>query len=127
METTFDPTTELDLEGEGLQPWTGEWEITNATIDSNDNGQRWVVEMQPADGEEVEGLIGNTARDSGYLTHVDREDLVKIGKGNLKRLGQAVLGTAQFSLTDLIGERVIARVTEDSSGFARIGRYRKAD
>lgn len=127
METTFDPTTELDLEGEGLQPWTGEWEITNATIDSNDNGQRWVVEMQPADGEEVEGLIGNTARDSGYLTHVEREDLVKIGKGNLKRLGQAVLGTAQFSLTDLIGERVIARVTEDSSGFARIGRYRKAD
>lgn len=123
-DTAFTTDFELDLDGEGLQPFDGEFEITNVSVEENDAGRRWVVEFEPADGVEVDGLLGNKVRDSGYMTHADREELVKIGMGNLKRLGQAVLGTTKFRLDDLIGERVKARVSEDSSGFARIGRYK---
>lgn len=121
----FSPNDELDLTGEGLQPTDGTFLIVKTEIQENDMGQRWSVTFEPVDGE-IDGLMGNKVQDGGYLTHVDREELVKIGRGSLKRLGSTVLGREVFKLNELEGQQVRARVSEDKSGFARIGRYSKA-
>lgn len=122
MSDVITPDTELDLEGEGLQPCTRTLNIIDASVEENDSGTRWVVIFEPT--EEVEGLMGGTVRDSGYLSHNEREDLVSIGRGSLKRLGRTVLGTATFSLADLIGEQVQGYISESDNGFARVGRYK---
>lgn len=123
---TFSIDDDLDLDDAGLQPTDAEFTITDVEITSNDRGQRWVVHFEPSDGLEIEGLMGNKVRDSGYLTHTDREDLVNIGRSSLKRLRVAATGTASGPMTEMIGSRVQARVSEDANGFARIGRYKSA-
>lgn len=122
-EQHFSPDDELDLSGEGLQTQRADLRIIETDVTANDNGQRWVVVMEPV-GEEIEGLMGNKVRDSGYLSHRDRPDLVKIGRSSLKRLGKHACGTEVFKLNDLIGCTVNAQISEDDSGFARVRQIR---
>jgi hypothetical protein len=123
--STLDPHDELDLEGEGLQPFEDDFLIVSATInDDNENGRRWQIELQPTtEVEAMEDVPGDTVRDGGFLTHDDRPELVNIGKGSLKRVFKAAFGAASGSIADLEGKMVHARVSEGKTGFAQVRNY----
>lgn len=124
---TFSPDDELDLEGDGFQPVTTTMVITETEIVEHANGQRWQIFLEPEDPSEVENLPGGRARDSGYLSHVDPDgDALRIGRAILKRIGKAALGSEKFRLTDLVGEKVQAYLSEDDNGFIRVSRYNSA-
>lgn len=123
-DTTFSINDELDLDDVGLQPTDAIFTITDVSVEENDRGTRWVAVFEPE--FEIEGLMGNTVKDSGYLSHVDRPELVNYGKSGLKRLMRAATGSPSGTLADLRGAQVKARVSEDNSGFPRIGRYSPA-
>lgn len=123
-EQHFNVDDELDLSGEGFQAQEVELLITDAKLEANDNGQRYVITFEPV--EAIEDLPGNKVTDMGYLVHNEREDLVKYGRGGLKRLGKAALGTEVFKLPELIGRTVRGYLKEDDAGFVRVGRYKKA-
>lgn len=120
----FSPDDELDLSGEGLQPTTGIFVITEADVVAHANGQRWVITYEPE--EVIEGLPGGKAKDSGFLNHVSNEDAARIGRSILKRIGKAALGQDKFPMSALKGARVRATVSEDDAGFTRMGRYASA-
>ncbi|KKN39755.1 hypothetical protein LCGC14_0740340 [marine sediment metagenome] len=122
--TTIDPDAELDLEGDGLQPFYDNFLITEAGIEDSDNGQRWVVIFEPEN--EGEKLPNGKARDSGFLTYTgdSEHDLVAMGRGQLKRLFQAALGKPKAKITELEGVRVYAYIREGNTGFPQIGRYK---
>lgn len=126
-ENYFNPDDELDLTGEGLQPTDADFLIVKAGVLSHEHGQRWECVFEPV-GTTIEGLPNNQVRDNGFLTYdgPSQHDLAQIGKGVLKRLMTAALGTPRGRMVDLEGKTVGARVSEDNSGFARIGRYRAA-
>lgn len=123
--STITPEEELDLSEFGLQPFTADMLITDAGFEETDNGRRWYVIMEPQDVDEdiLVELPNGEVRDGGYLTHVERDQLVRIGTGELKRLFKAVLGTESAAITDLVGEMVNAQVKE-RNGFAQPGRYK---
>ena len=122
--TTIDPEAELDLEGDGLQPFVDTFLVAEARVTDSENGQRWEVIFEAEN--KGEDLINGKVRDSGFLTYTgDSEyDLVKMGRGQLKRLIFALTGTNKASLPSLEGQRVQAYVSEDKSGFPKIGRYK---
>lgn len=122
---TFSIDDELDLDQYGLQPQDGIFVISDVDIVENQHGQRWQVYFEAE--EDIEGLAGNKVRDSGYMTHATRPELVNIGMSVLKRLKVAATGEAGGPLSALIGQRVKGRVSEDSNGFARIGRLSAAE
>lgn len=125
--TTLSPDDELDLDGFGLQPFEDDFLIVSADIVESTNGRRWQIELQPTtEVEQVENIPGGVIRDSGFLTHDDRDDLVRIGITSLKRVFKAALGRTNASIKELEGETVHARVTEDDNGFARARGYRPA-
>jgi len=122
--TTIDPDAELDLEGDGLQAFTDTFLVVESRVTDSDNGQRWEVIFEAEN--KGEDLINGRVRDSGFLTYTgDSEyDLVKMGRGQLKRLVIALTGSAKCKLPDLEGKRVQGYVSEDKSGFPKIGRYK---
>jgi hypothetical protein len=122
-DTHFDPNVEIDLSGEGLQAQTADLVVVDAGIKDTDRGQRWFVTFEPIDAV-IEGLPKNQVTDSGYLTHEDRDDLIRIGKGALKRLSRIAVGTDKPIMSDLVGSQVNAQLSEDDNGFARVRNYR---
>lgn len=122
--STITPEEELDLSEFGLQPFEDDFLIVEAGFEDSDNGRRWYVIMEPqdADPDTLAELPNGQVRDGGYLTHVDRAQLVRIGTGSLKRLFKAVLGKESAAISELEGEMVHARV-EERNGFAQPGRY----
>jgi len=123
--TTIDPTDELDLDNFGLQAFEDDFLIVSATIEETDLGRRWQIELQPTtEVDQIENLPNGVIRDGGYLTHAEREELVRIGMSSLKRVFKAALGTTQGAISDLQGKMVHARASEDANGFARARGYR---
>ena len=122
---TFSPDDELDLSGAGLQTQVLEWLIADATVEEHQDGQRWQIILQPV-GQEVEGLPNNEGRDGGFLTHSSRPELVNMGRGMLKNVYKAALGTPKGRLSDLVGKTVSAQISESDTGFARFRRYKAA-
>lgn len=123
--TTFSPDDELDLSGAGLQPETGLFQIEEAKYETNDDGTRWVAIFVPV-GRTIEGLINNRVRDSGYVSHQSRPELVNMGKGGLKKLYLAAFGQPKGKLGELPGVIVQAYLSEDKNGFGKLGRYKPA-
>ena len=120
MSETFSANDELDLSGEGLQPTTANFMIVDADFVTTDDGTRWEATLEPV-GQEIEGLYNNQVKDSGYWTHGSREDLVRYGRGGLRRLARAAIGRdAGFTLADLRGQIVSGTVSEDDRGYTRI-------
>lgn len=124
-EITIDPTQELDLTGEGLQTTTADFRIVEADIEETEFGNRWVAVFEPI-GMEIDGLPGNSVRDSGYLSYdgPSEHPLASYGRSGLKRLFQAALGTPTASVAALRGATVNAKVSEGNDGFPRIKNYR---
>lgn len=124
--TYFDTDTELDLSGEGLQTTTCRWDITGVEVEEHEHGQRYIITFEPE--EEIEDLPGGTVQERGYLKYdgPSEYDLAKIGRGILKRIMQAALGTPKAPLNALVGTTVTATVKEDDMGFANLGRFKKA-
>ena len=124
---TFSTADELDLEGEGFQPQTGEFVVTKAEIVEHENGQRWQLTFEPVDASAIVGLPGGKVKDSGYLSHKDPDSQAnRIGRSILKRIGKTITGSAKFQLGELEGKTVVATVREDDAGFVRISRYNAA-
>lgn len=119
MSDQFDALTtsdEMDLEGEGLQPQTLNFVISNAEITDKETGR--LVSVTFENGE----ALGFPVNATFWLKHTN-EQAERIGRSNLKRLGKAAgLGSA-FALDNLIGMVVSAYVNEDDSGFARVSRF----
>ena len=122
--TTIDPDAELDLEGDGLQPFNDTFLVVTAQIVDSDHGQRWEVIFEAEN--EGENLPNGRVRDSGFLTYSgDSEfDVVAMGRGQLKRLFNAALGRPKAKVPELEGTRVQAYVREGKQGFPEIGRYK---
>ena len=122
--TTIDPDAELDLEGDGLQPFNDTFLVTEAQIEDSENGQRWVVIFE---AENMGDRLPNgKVRDSGYLSYTgdSEHDLVAMGRGQLKRLYKAALGRTKARVPDLEAARVQAYCSESKTGFPQIGRYK---
>jgi hypothetical protein len=125
--STIDPTEELDLGDFGLQPFEGNLLITDAGFEETEAGRRWFIELEPVDNEEAkEYLPGGKLKDGGYLTHADREELVRIGVQSLKRIFRAVFGRESGAIAALKGEMVWGQVSEDDNGFTRVRRLSSA-
>ena len=122
MSDVITADTQLDLEGEGLQPTEAQFIIVGTDVVENDNGQRWVVTFEAT--EEIPGLLGGTVDDGGYLSHKEREDLVQMGRGQLKRLGRSLLGRTAFALSELEGFVVTGTVMENDAGYTNIRRIK---
>lgn len=121
-EQHFNVDDELDLSGEGFQAQEMDLLITGIKLEENDFGQRYVATFEPT--EPVDDLPGGKVTDMGYLSHNEREDLVKYGRGGLKRLGRAALGRDSFRLNELEGQIVRGYLKEDDNGFIRVGRFK---
>jgi hypothetical protein len=122
--STINPEDELDLGAFGLQPFEGNLLIVDSGIEDTDNGRRWFIVMEPVDNEEAkEHLPGGQIKDGGFMTHVEREELVRIGISSLKRIFRSVLNRENGSLTALRGEMIYAQVSEDDNGYVRARRY----
>lgn len=124
-QTVFTPDQELDMGEWGLQPTDATFTIVEADLQETEDGQRYVITFE-AD-EDIENLPNNQVTDRGYLSHATRPELVNIGRGSLKRLTKAALGTERASLQDLIGEKIRGRVYENDAGFTNIGRISAAE
>lgn len=122
--TYVSPEDELDFSGDGIQTQSLDFLIVDAGIIDVDQGQKWEATFEPADGQEIDGLFNNQVRDNGFLSHDERDDLVRIGRSVLKRLGQAAGLGASFSVAALKGCVVNAQLSEDDGGFARMRRYK---
>jgi len=121
--TNLSPDDELDLSGTGLQTFEDDFLIVDAGIEETENGRRWFVTMEPTTNtEQAENLPNGQVKDSGYLTHVDRDQLVNIGKSSLKRVFKAVFGRETGTIGSLKGEMIHAQVSEGASGFAQVRR-----
>lgn len=125
--STINPEDELDLDGFGLQEFTDTFLIVEAGFQDSDQGRRWYILAEPTTNEEAkEELPNGQVRDGGYLTHVDREELVRMGVGGLKRYFRACLGKQNGSILELKGATFQARCSEDDAGFARLRGIRPA-
>jgi hypothetical protein len=110
---------ELDLSGEGFQPFVADFLITEAEIEETDKGQRAVVKFE---AEHTDGYTLSVT-ERFWLKH-ENAKAEAIGRGQLKRLFAAVFGGPKGSLSSLPGQYVNAQAREDDAGFRRIGRYK---
>lgn len=61
----------------------------------------------------------------GYWIEHSNPKAAKIGRGNLKKIALAAIGQPKFSAESLKGQKVVATLSEDDQGFARIGRFKR--
>lgn len=118
----FDPTEELDLTGEGLQRQRATFEIVEANVNPTKAGDGTVAAVEFQSVEPVDGIESFTVSDYFVLAH-PKLSVAKGGRGKLKRLFRAALGTTTGAIASLPGRLVSAEVWEDDEGFRRIGRY----
>lgn len=131
-EELLDPSTELDLSGEGLEPTTATWLISNVIVEETQPGCIRAVVTFTAQ-EPINGMDTFEVEDRYWTAHTNPNDKPKgrrpqdIGKSNLKRLFNTVFGTPSGAIASLEGQYVTATVREDDAGFRRIGRFKAAE
>ncbi len=128
-EELLDPSTELDLSGEGLEPTTATWLISDTIVEETAPGCIRAVVTFTAQ-EPINGMENFEIVDRYWTAHTNPNDKPKgrrpqdVGRSNLKRLFNAVFGTPSGSPAALTGNRVTATAREDDAGFRRIGRFK---
>jgi hypothetical protein len=125
----FDVNAELDLTNEGFSTPRINWQIIKAEVESPNPGQqRAVVEFAGAHGG-----IDYSVTDRFWLQYTGSGDASRdakttsIGRGQLKRLFIAALGTPKASVSQLMGTWVSAEGQEDDLGFRRLRGLRTAE
>jgi hypothetical protein len=114
MQSTQDE--EMDFSGDGITKGEYELTITDAETDEKDNGVQVKVTFETP----------NVAFPIpvGYWTEHTNPKAAAAGRGQLKRIFSAVLGQPKGALSALKGKKVLATVSEDAQGFARISGFK---
>jgi hypothetical protein len=110
---------EFDLSDAGVQTRRVIATITGFDVEEKDNGVQHVVTFEVENDEEIQYPI--TVRN--WFSH-SNEKAQQIGRGNLKQISQAALGTPKYNQTNLLGRQVDAQVY-DNEGFVGLRRFRK--
>lgn len=121
------PGDELDLSEFGVPTFTDLLLVTDAGIEETDDGRRWFVELEPqTEMEAKEQLPEGKVKDSGFMSHNERQDLVEMGMKALKRYFKAAFGKPQGSVDGLRGQTIKAQISEDDNGFTRVRKLQRA-
>lgn len=126
---TISAHDELDLSDAGFSVPRTNWQITEATVESPQPGQQRAVVEFTASVEGIEYQVTERywLQYTGSGDPDKDERVTQIGRGQLKRLFNAALGTPAGSVASLEGEWVSAEGDEDDQGFRRIRRIREAE
>ena len=108
---------EYDFSADGLPVGEHTFTITDVEEEEKDKGTQLKVTYET---EAVDFPIP-----VGYWIEHENPKAAKIGRGNLKKIALAALGQPKFSAEALKGRKVLATLSEDGEGFARIGRFKK--
>lgn len=123
------PQDELDLSDEGFQVDRTNWQIVEATVDSDQPGRQSAVITFRTEQDDVEYEV----TERWWLQYTGSGDaekdalVTRIGRGQLKRLFNAALGTSEGSIAQLEGEWVSAEGDEDDRGFRTLNGIREPE
>lgn len=107
---------EFDYSGDGIVKAEHEFTITGFEIEAKGNGtQHKLTYETPALGYPVK---------VGYWVEHSNPQAAKAGRGNLKRIAQAALGQPKMSAASIVGATLLATVSEDEAGFAKIEKFK---
>lgn len=107
---------ELDFSGDGITKGEYELTITDAEAEEKDNGDSVKVTF------ETPGVAFPIP--VNYWTEHQNPKAASAGRGQLKRIFTAALGQPKGALSALKGKKVLATVSEDAQGFARVSGFK---
>lgn len=111
----------IDVEDAGREDVRGVWTCTGSTVEERDNGKRLITTWSGPLPFEIQSRL--------WIKFTGSEKkpgtVQQIGRGQIKRLGNAALGRGKFSPAELVGTHVTATAREDARGFMEIVNFRK--
>lgn len=107
-----------DFSADGLPVGDHTWTITDTEEVEKENGKQWSVEF-------TSETAPFPIKVREWVSHTN-ETAQRIGRGNLKKIGIAAIGQPKYSLPQLKGLKVVAKLSEDKDGFARLSGFKKA-
>ena len=107
---------QLDFSGDGIAKGEYELTITESEMEDKDNGVQLKITFE---SPKLNFPIG-----VGYWVEHTNPKAAAAGRGQLKRIGVAALGNPKFAPSALKGAKVLATVSEDNQGFARISGFK---
>lgn len=111
---------EFDVSDAGVPTLKGvEVRIADFEVQEKQNGVQHTLTF------EVEGLSFPIVK--GYWFSHTNPKAANAGRGQLKRIALAAIGSAAYNSTNLIDTRVVADVGENADGFAEISKFRKVE
>lgn len=106
----------FDFSNDGFQPGEHKLLVTEVEIVEKEKGRQMVVVVE---SETLQFPV--SIRE--WVSHTTPK-AQEIGRGNIKRLFKAALGSDKGSPTELVGKYISGRVYEDDAGFIRVNRLK---
>lgn len=109
---------EYDFSADGLPVGEKLFTITEEEVVERETGVQLVLTFETPD---VDFPIP-----VNYWIEHNNPRAAKIGRGNLKKIAVAATGQPKIAKGGFKGHKVLATLSEDDQGFARVSRFKKA-
>lgn len=113
----------FDFSGDGIQKQNVSVEVTGFEIVKTDTGTRHAIEFSVKD--ENGELLPFPVNVREWVAQ-DNPVAARIGRGNLKKLAQGLLGKPTYTKDTILGAKGSAELYENKDGFASLRKFKAA-